>query len=175
MRRTFAVAVVAVASLFAYTGVAVAQDPAPDQELPPAFAPPVIAPVVDVAGAEAFAENYADRNAARFLRTDRRRVRVLDANAACLEHPVVQYRFGCVFTLRALTFERSRGHWSRASKARGDDPRKHRRPRIRVRTFGCLGLLSVQGGPAVTPSGILRAIDCVRVRNGDYTAPEPVA
>lgn len=186
MRRGLVAGAVSIMAMFGVTGIAQAQDPVPAPEFtpPPAFVPPSPAPVVDVASAEAFTENYADRNAARFLRTDRRSVRVLDANAACLEHPVVVDRFGCVFTLRALTIERRSsgwddwGHKGHSSKNRrdGDHGRKRdRRPRFRIRTFGCLGLLSVQGGPTVTPSGTLRALDCVRVRNADIVAPEPVA
>ena len=178
MRRVCVMAAVAATSLFALGGVAQAQDPpAPDQTLPPSFQPPAPAPVTDVDSAEAFAEGYADRNAWRFLRTSPRRVRVIDADAACLENPAVALRFGCVFTLRALVIERSRGWWGhdnkyRASSRRGDDDRGHKRHRrFRIRQYGCLGLLTVIGGP--TPQGILRNVECARIPRGDFTAPEP--
>ena len=181
MRRTLAVAAVAAVSLFASTGVALAGDPAPDQELPPAFVPPTPAPVVDDATAAAFAERYAARNAPRFLNQDRRRVRVVDTNAACLEHPIIADRFGCVFTVRALVAFRNRGWdgWDDHNKATpastrgGDHGRRHHR-RFRIRTYGCLGALTVVGGPTVTPSGILRFVECARAPRGDYVAPEPV-
>jgi len=178
MRRSLAAAAAAVSMLAVGATPALAGDPAPDQTLPPAFAPPAPAPVTDVATAEAFAQDYAARNANRFLGSDRRRTRVFDAQARCLEHPVVADRFGCVFTLRAATWDRGRdrGHYARKASTRGDDHgnRGRRDRRVRVRQFGCLGLLSVIGGPTVTPTATLRAIDCVRVPRGDYNAPEPV-
>ena len=172
MRRALAAAALAAAAVLAMGGTAQAQDPpAPDQTLPPSFVPPAPAPVTDVAGAEAFAEGYADRNAWRFLRNSPRRTRVIDADAACLENPARALRFGCVFTLRALTIERSRG-WHGYPSSRGDDHgKKHRRPRVRIRQYGCLGLLTVIGGPA--PQGILRNVECARIPRGDLNVPEP--
>ena len=168
MRRALLLVALAAVSMFALGGVAQAQDPpAPDQALPPSFVPPAPAPVTDVATAEAFAEGYATRNAWRFLRQSPRRVRVIDANAACLAHPVVADRYGCVFTLRALTIERRHGWRGYHSKS---GPPKHR-PRVRIRRYGCLGALTVIGGP--TPQGILRFVECARVPRGDFTAPEP--
>ena len=179
MRRTLAVAAASASMLLiGGAGTAFAGDPVPVADPPAEFAPPVLAPVTDVPTAEAFAQRYASRNAARFLRSDRRRVRVFDVQTRCLEHPVVADRFGCVFTLRAAVIQRSRGwdgHHGKAPEAnaasRGDDRRRYRRSR--VRNFGCLGLLSIQGGPTVTPSAQLRLIECARVPRGDYEAPEP--
>ena len=110
MRRVLLLVAVAAVSMLAFGGVAQAQDPpAPDQTLPPTFQPPGPAPVTDVASAEAFATSYATRNAWRFLRESPRRVRVVDAAARCLAHPVVADRYGCVFTLRALVIQRRHG------------------------------------------------------------------
>ena len=177
MRRVLLVVAVAAISMLALGGVAQAQDPpAPDQTLPPSFVPPAPpAEVVDVAGAEAFAEGYADDNANRFLRQRSRNVRVIDADAACLQNPAVATRFGCVFTLRALVIERRGGWWGHDSRRGDDHSKKNRRPRFRIRQYGCLGLLSVVGGPGVEPQGILRNVECRRVPRGDLVAPEPVA
>ena len=170
MRRVLTLAAVSAVSLFALAGVAQAQPPAPDQELPPAFAPPAPAPVTDVATAEAFAEGYADDNAWRFLRQRPRRVRVVDAEARCLEHPVIADRYGCVFTLRALVIQRRNGWWGHSSKSGyHSGPPKHRR--FRVRRYGCLGALTVIGG--AEPQGIVRFVECSRVPRGDLVAPEP--
>ena len=54
------------------------------------------------------AEDYASDNARRFLRIGRSFVRVTDANAACLKSPIVDTRFGCVFTLKALVITQRR-------------------------------------------------------------------
>ena len=169
MRRALLMAALAAISVLALGGVAQAQDPpAPDQTLPPSFAPPAPAPVTDVASAEAFATGYASRNAWRFLRQSPRRVRVIDAAARCLEHPVIAARFGCVFTLRALVIERRHGWRGYHSKS---GPPKRSRSRVRIRRFGCLGALTVVGGAA--PQGIVRFVECARVPRGDFTAPEP--
>ena len=180
MRRTLATLAAAGSMLLVAPGVALAGDPVPVADPPAEFAPPVLAPVTDVPTAEAFAQRYVARNAPRFLSSDRRRVRVFDVQTRCLEHPVVADRFGCVFTLRAAVIQRSRGwdgHHGKAPEAnaaskRGDDRRRHRRSR--VRNYGCLGLLSVTGGPTVTPSAQVRLLECARVPRGDYEAPEPV-
>ena len=167
MRRVVT-AVIAATSLFALGGVAQAQPPQ-DPATPPEFAPPAPAPVVDTDSAAAFTERYVARTAQRVLRErSRRRVRVLDVNAACLEHPVVANRFGCIFTLRALIIQRRRGWEGYPAKS---GPPKHRR--VRIRRIGCLGALSVTGGPSVTPTAQLRFVECARVPRGDYTAPEP--
>ena len=171
MRRVLTMAT-AIAALFAFGGVAQAQPPEPDQTLPPTFAPPAPAPVVDVASAEAFTEGYVARNSWRFLRESPRRVRTIDANAACLAHPIITTRFGCVFTLRALVIERRHG-WRGYPSKYGDPPKRHRR--VRIRQFGCLGALTVNGGPTATPNAVVRFVECARVPRGDLTAPEPVA
>ena len=135
MRRTCLTVALAAMSLFALGGTALADDP---PGVPPAFAPPAVAPVTDVPSANAFAEKYANDNAGRFLNSDRRRVRVIDADAACLQSPVVATRFGCVFTLKALVISRNRGwdNWGHGDsrshpRARSANPRKHgdNRPR----------------------------------------------
>ena len=182
MRRVLAVAAIAASTLLiGGASSALAQDP--EETVPPAFAPPPAGDVIDEASAEAFAENYGNRNAGRFLRSDRRRVRVFDVNAECLENPVVADRFGCVFTLRAIVISRSRGwdDWGHSSKAhrssRGDDDRKHgrkHRRKFRVREYGCLGLLNVTGGVGVTPTVQLRAIECARAPRDDREVVEPV-
>jgi hypothetical protein len=168
MRRVLTLAATAAVSLFAMGGVAQAEPPAPDQTLPPTFAPPAPAPVVDVATAEAFAEGYVARNSFRFLDSRRSRTRTIDANAACLQHPVIATRFGCVFTLRALVIERARGWHGYPSKS---GPPKRRR--VRIRQFGCLGALTINGGPTATPNAVVRFVECARVPRGDYSAPEP--
>ena len=173
MHRSIITAATAALFLFAGSGVAQAQDP--EEKVPPAFSPPAPAPVVDQASAEAFMEGYAAQNAGRFLRQDRRRVRVFDVNAACLEHPVIADRFGCVFTLRAaVILRRSRGWDGWDHKAATPASRGKGRPRFRIRNYGCLGLARVIGGPTVTPSVTVPLVECARVPRGDYDAPEPV-
>ena len=173
MRRTLLLAALAALSLFALGGVAQAQEPE-EKEVPPAFAPPAPAPVIDVASAEAFASGFVARNAWRFLREHPRRVRVLDVAVRCLQHPIIATRFGCVFTLRALTINRRHGWWGHSAKynKRGHG-RKDRRPRFRIRQFGCLGALRITGGPAATPTADVPFVECARVPRGDFTAPEP--
>jgi len=172
MRRVLLIAVLAVGAL-ALPSAAQATDP----PVPPAFAPPVVAPVVDVPTAEAFAKAYATENARSFLRERRRnRVRVIDAASRCLQSPVLATRFGCVFTLRALVIQRRNGwdNWGHGSKLKSRRGHHRPRPRFRIRNFGCLGFLRVNGGPAVTPTGELVAVECARVPRGDIVAPEPV-
>lgn len=183
MRRVLIVAAVAASSLLIGGGVAQAQTP-PDGDLPPAFAPPVVAPVVDVDSAADFAENFATDNAGDFLGENGRRVRVLDANATCLEHPAVADQFGCIFTLQAAVIQRDRhrGHSSRRHHSRhvtrhvrghsGHHPQPQPR-RVRVRFFGCIGALRITGGPTVTPTAEVSFSDCVRIRRSDIMVPEP--
>jgi hypothetical protein len=176
MRRVLIGVAVAASSLLMFGGVAQAGDPPAEPTVPPAFAPPTPAPVVDTDSAADFAKDYADDNADRFLRQRHRRVRVIDADAACLQSPFVATRFGCVFTLRALVINRSRGwdgwgHASKASKRGGHS--KHRR-HFKIRNFGCLGAITIDGGPEVTPSAQLRFVECGRVPRDDIEAPEPV-
>ena len=175
MRKVLMVAAVAASSLLMGVGSAQAGEPA----VPPAFSPPAPAPVTNVATAETFAKGYAADNAARFIGVNRGRTRVIDANARCLQSPVVDTRFGCVFTLRALVIQRrhnwrdwSHGHSSRARTSGGD--RDHGRRRVRIRNYGCLGFLRINGGPTATPSAQVINVECARVPRGDLVAPEPV-
>ena len=186
MRRFLAGAVISASALcLAGGGTAFAQDPA-DKTAPPEFAPPAPAPVVDEASAEAFASRYAARNTSRFLgvRNSPRRVRVLSAEARCLEHPVIADRFGCVFRVRALVIRRNRG-WDgypgghhgddkAIAASRGDDRGDRKRGRrVRVREFGCLGLLRIVGGPTVTPQVTVPLVECARAPRPDWDLPEP--
>ena len=180
MRRVLIAAAVSAVSLFASAGIAQAGEP----PVPPAFAPPAPAPVTDVTSAEAFAKLYVARNA-RDLLTEggirgirhRRFVRAIDVNSACLQSPILATRFGCVFTLRALVINRRNGWdgWGHGPKGhsskRGHTPP---RPRFRIRNYGCLGFLRVNGGPTATPTAEVVAVECARVPRGDITAPEPV-
>jgi hypothetical protein len=171
---------------FAVPGSALADDP---PGIPPAFAPPVVTPVTDVTSANAFAEKYANDNAGRFLNSDRRRVRVIDTNAACLQSPIVDTRFGCVFTLKALVINRVRGwdNWGRGdsrshprARSAGDGGHGHKRhdrerhQRFRVRSFGCLGFLRINGGPSVTPTAQLVNVECARIPREDRDVTEDV-
>lgn len=179
--RKYLVAAMALAA-FAVPGSALADDP---PGIPPAFAPPVVTPVTDVTSANAFAEKYANDNAARFLNQDRRRVRVVNTDASCLQSPVVLTRFGCVFTLRALVIQRRHGwdNWGRgdsrsASVRSHKNSRRHdreRHQRFRVRSFGCLGFLRINGGPAVTPTAQLINVECARIPREDRDVDETVA
>jgi hypothetical protein len=173
MHRVLLATALAVASLFALGGVAQAQPPEADSTLPPTFLPPAPAPVVDEASAEAAARRYAARNAGQFLNRSSRRTRTIDVQARCLEHPVIADRFGCVFTLRALVIQRRHGWWNHDGPKASPTSQKSRR-RFRVRTYGCLGALSITGGPTVTPTITLRFVECARVPRGDLVAPEPV-
>jgi hypothetical protein len=178
MHRVLIIVALAAVSLFGFTGVALAGDP--DPVVPPAFSPPTPGPVTDEATAETFAKAFVARNAGRFLRSDRRRVRVLDANAKCLQSPVVDTRFGCVFTLRALVISRSRGwdgwdHHGVTARKSGDPRGDHGRRHFRIRNYGCLGFLRINGGPTVTPSVQVPAVECGRVPRGDIVAPEPTS
>lgn len=166
MRRVF-VAALAASSLLLIggTGAAVAQD-LPEADPPAAFSPPAPAPVTDVASAEAFAKRYVAKNASRFLDQNRHRVRVINVNASCLQHPAVETRFGCVFTLKAHVIQRRHGWDGWDDK---DHSKKHKR--FKVRTYGCLGALTIDGGPDVTPSARVRFVECSRISKRDYVAP----
>lgn len=163
--RKIILSLIAVAAL-AIPATSLAQDP----PIPPEFAPPAPAGVTDVTSAENFTKLFVSRNAWRFLRENPRKVRVLDANAACLQSPILDTRFGCVFTLRALVIDRARG-WRGFHG--GKDGRDHRR-RVRIRNFGCLGFLRINGGPSVVPTAQVIQVECARVPRGDIVAPEPV-
>jgi hypothetical protein len=186
MRRVLVVAAIAASSLLLGGGVAQAQDPPADDPVPPAFAPPAPAPVVDTDSAEAFTLDYVSDNGRALLREggvrglrDRRAVRVVDAQAACLQSPIVDTRFGCVFTLRALVISNRHhgwdgwGHSAHKSSKRGHKGDKHRR-HFRIRNYGCLGFLRIDGGPTATPTADVVQVECARVPRGDIEAPEPV-
>lgn len=185
MRRVVVLAACAASMLLMGSGVAQAADPVPADSVAPALAPPSPAPVVDTDSAGVFAKAYAIRNANRFLRERRSRVRVTDADAACLQSPVLDTRFGCVFTLKALVIRRNHGWWDyRGHDARksahksggpsghGDHGNKHRR-HFRVRRFGCLGFLQVDGGPTATPTAEVVRVECSRIPRGDEDVIAP--
>jgi hypothetical protein len=177
--RKYLVALLALGA-FAVPASAMADDP-PVVPTPPEFAPPTPAPVTDVASAQNAAEDYASDNARRFLRIGRSFVRVTDANAACLLSPVVDTRFGCVFTLKVLVITQRRhgwdnwGHGDSRSHSRSvrHGKRDHQRPRFRVRRYGCLGGLTLDAGPPVNVQ--LKFVECSRVHGGrdDITVEEP--
>jgi hypothetical protein len=169
MHRSTLIAGLAATAALAVPSLALADDP------PPAFAPPAPAPVVDNASAGAFAKIYVARNASSFLRQDRRRVRVVDAQASCLTSPFLATRFGCVFTLRAFVIQRRNGwdNWGHDARKSSQHGNKHRNRHFRVRQFGCLGFLRINGGPAVTPSAQLVQVECARVPRGDSEIEEP--
>jgi hypothetical protein len=176
MRRVLMIAAVAASSLLMSGGIAQAGEPPAEPTVPPEFVPPTPAPVVDTDSAADFAKDYADDNADRFLRQRHRRVRVIDADAACLQSPFVDTRFGCVFTLRALVISRDRGWdgWGHSARKSSHKGHKSHRRHFRIRNFGCLGAITIDGGPEVTPSAQLRFVECGRVPRGDIEAPEPV-
>ena len=182
MRRTLLTVALASVSLFAVGGIAQAQEP-PVVPTPPAFAPPAPGPVTDPASAGAFAKLYAVQHASQFLgQRDRRRVRVTDADAACLQSPFLDTRFGCVFTLKVLVISRNRGwdNWGHGdsrsySRNRHSNKRDHGRDhqRFRVRRYGCLGGLTIDAGPP--PAVQLKFVECQRIHQGrdDITVEEP--
>lgn len=174
MRRLVLFAALAATSLLAVGGVALAGDEPPVSPPPTAVALPAPAPVVDVDTAAAFAKIYVARNASRFLGQDRRRVRVVDVATTCLQSPVVLTRFGCVFTLRAAVIQRSHG-WDWGHSAHSSSKRGHGKPqpRVRVRNFGCLGELTIDGGPSVTPTATVRFLQCARIPRDDTTVVAP--
>jgi hypothetical protein len=171
MRRLLVPA--ALAAVMLVPASALAGDP-PVTDPPPEFVAPTPSPVVDNDTAAAFVKVYIARNSARILGQDRRRVRVLNVDSACLTSPVLATRFGCVFTLRAAVIQRSHGwdwgHDARASSKRGG----HRRNRhVRVRNFGCLGSLRINGGPSVTPTVTNLEFECARIPRDDTTVVAP--
>lgn len=170
MRRLMLFAATAAVSLFAVGGVALAGDEPPIAPPPTAAPLPAPAPVIDVDTAAAFTKIYVARNAPRFLGQDRRRVRVVDVQSACLQSPVLATRFGCVFTLRAAVIQRSRGwDWGHSARLHGG----HKQPRVRVRNFGCLGSLRINGGPTVTPTVSLVQVECARIPRDDTLVVAP--
>jgi hypothetical protein len=169
---------------FALPATALAGDDPPVTPAPPEFAPaPAPQSVTDVPSANAFVKAYVARQAAEQLRTQRNRVRVLDVQSSCLQSPLLDTRFGCVFTLRAAVINR-RGGWdywrghdrARSASVRGGDDRRgnrNRHRRFRVRVIGCLGGLTVNGGPTVTPTVQVRFLECARIAREDSEAVAP--
>jgi hypothetical protein len=143
--------------------IVVPPPPGPAQPIviptPPTLAP---APVTDEASANAFARAYVVRNAARIADVDlrssrsRSRVTVSDVVSACLQHPVVLTRFGCIVRFNVAVSEERNRTYSRRGHDR--DPR----PTPVVRSIGCLAGLEINGGPSVTPSVTVAFADCVR-------------
>jgi hypothetical protein len=152
---------------------------------------PVVNPlpsrVTDEASAETFAQAYVLRNGARIAgvnqfngRDDyngrnrdrdrnRNRVTVSDAAAACLQHPVIAARFGCI--VRFNVEVRDSYTFARAAKTHGRDPVPAPRNRDRVRSLGCLAALRINGGPSVTPSVTVAFADCVQRRTLSIPTP----
>jgi hypothetical protein len=162
--------------LMGTAGIAQAGTP-PEAPVPPAFVPPTPAPVVDEDSAQAFAESYTADNAGDFIGVRRHaRVRVISDDARCLQSPIVETRFGCVFRLRALVIQRSRGWWgheARSSSRRGHRGHVRHRRHFRVRQYGCLGFLRIDGGPTVTPTADVVNVECARIRRGDREVVAP--
>jgi hypothetical protein len=179
VRKSIILPLLAMAALAVPGATAFAGDDPPVTPVPPAFVPPTPAPVTDVNSAGAFAKIYVARNASTFLGQDRRKVIVTDVNAACLQSPILDTRFGCVFTIKALVISRNHG-WDRnnaqiARKSGGKDHGKdrHRNRHFRVRQFGCLGFLRIDGGPSVTPTATVVNVECARVPRGDEDVVAP--
>ena len=182
MRRTLLTTALCAVSLFALGGVAQAQEP-PVAPTPPEFAPPAPAPVTDTDTAGAFTKLYVAQHAGDLLRQrNHRRVRVTSADASCLQSPILATRFGCVFTLRAFVIQRNRGwdNWGhgdsrgRSASTHGKRHDRIRHQHFRVRRFGCLGFLRVDGGPTVTPTAQVVQVECARIPREDITVDEPV-
>jgi hypothetical protein len=143
------------------------------------FGGPVVTPlptqVTTEAEANTFVRALIIRNADRVshiagLRGDRGRQRVTlsDITTACLQHPVVLTRFGCIFRFNAeVRTNDRRGHGDRhytrahASGGGDDDWGRRDRNRDRVRSLGCLGALRINGGVGVTPTVNVSFVDCV--------------
>jgi len=179
MRRAL-VALAACLSMLLVGAVGIAQAGEPeDSTVPPAFVPPTPSPVTDTDSAEAFLENYVSErpNLRQLLNVRRARIRVLDVNATCLQHPVTLTRFGCAFTLRALVIQR-RNHWRHWSHggpvATPSSKRGGHRSRVRIRAFGCLGLARIDALPSATPTVTIPLSDCVRQTRRDIETVEPV-
>lgn len=155
-------------------GIAQAGDTPPEAPVPAPVAAPAPAHVTDVASAEAFTKSYTADNARRFIGVrNRSRVRVISDDARCLQSPLVETRFGCVFTLRALVIQRSHGWWRSSHLARKSGGGSHHRRHFRVRQYGCLGFLRVDGGPTVTPTADVINVECARIRRGDREVVAP--
>jgi hypothetical protein len=197
VRRFMLFAALAAISLFAVSGVALAgghtppTPPAPPQPSQPIVLPtpvplPTVNRVVDVPTAEAFTRAFAARNAGRFLRADRDRVRVTDVLSTCLRSPVSSGNFGCVFALNAAVVVRNNHRWDWDSLAPVSPARVHGNPtppatpeppqsqrRLRVERFGCLGELHIAGGPTVQPVASVDFLNCARIQNSRFDVPIP--
>jgi hypothetical protein len=187
VRRISLVAALAAAASLALAGTALAgghTPPTPPVAEPPApIQLPTVNRVVDVPTAEAFTRAFAARNAARFLRTDRDRVRVTDVLSTCLQSPVSAGQFGCVFALQAAVVTRNNHRWDWDSLAPVSPARAHGNPtppappqshrRLNVQRFGCLGEIDIRGGASVTPTASVDFLSCARVQNSRFDVPIP--
>jgi hypothetical protein len=164
--------------------------PAPTPTAPPVVTPPpvVTQPIVpvpvplpttgavtDIPSANAFTRAFAIRNAPRFLRADRNRVRVTDVNTTCLRSPVSSGNFGCVFAIQAAVVARNShrydwGDLAPARAARAASRGGHDR-RVRVERFGCLGEIDIVGGASVQPVASVDFLDCARIPNSVTDVP----
>jgi hypothetical protein len=155
--------------------------PAPAQPIvtptPPAPAqpiatptPPAPTPVTTEAQANAFATAFVLRNGGSIAGVNQsnyrhtRRVSVSDVASACLQHPVVAARFGCIVRFNVSVRDNDRrGDRNYHSSRRGGDDDWDRRDsrRDRVRSLGCLAALRIVGGPSVTPTATVAFADCV--------------
>jgi hypothetical protein len=157
--------------------------PTPPIVLPTPLPLPVVNRVVDVPTANAFTRAFAARNAARFLRTTRDRVRVTDVNSTCLRSPVSSGNFGCVFALQAAVVARNNHRWdwdtltpARIARAATHSPVPPTPPsplRVRIERFGCLGEIDIAGGPTVQPIASVDFLDCARIPNTVTNVPIP--
>jgi hypothetical protein len=145
---------------------------------------PVVRRVTDVPSAERFTRAFAIRNAARFLNTDRDRVRVTDVLSTCLRSPVTGGQFGCVFALNAAVVVRnsydydwdSLSRYARLSSHHTTPPDPITDPdpdtdpiqppasqrRVSVQRFGCLGEIDIRGGATVNPQASVHFLRCAR-------------
>jgi hypothetical protein len=127
--------------------------------------------------ANTYANAYVIKNAGTIAGIDTssrwnsvRRITVSDVATACLQHPVVAARFGCIvrFNLAVRDNDRRgrndyRFHFrAHSSSGRGgdDDWGRRDRSRDRVRSFGCLAALRIVAGPGVTPATTVAFADC---------------
>lgn len=172
--RKMLVPLVAAAALAVPAGIAVADDPGGGGNGGGNSATTLPSRVTDISGAEAFTLAYIRRHADDLVNNDlvgnddngfrsRVRARVLESEAACLDNPGLLTEFGCAFTARIRVGQDR--PYVRSSRAHGVRPQPQPIQR-RARTFGCLGLLHIEGGPSVTPTATVDFADCVRLRSG---------
>jgi hypothetical protein len=139
--------------------------------------------VVDVPTAEAFTRAFAARNAARFLRTDRDRVRVTDVLSTCLQSPVSAGQFGCVFALQAAVVTRNNHRWDWDSLAPVSPARVHGNPTPPAPPQSSpspeRAALRMprrdrhRGGASVTPVASVDFLNCARIQNSRFDVPIP--